>query len=45
MFVCVECVCVFGKDIVFVEYSSFNGFWPLGNNILGLFFYGWIFER
>jgi hypothetical protein len=46
------CVCVFGlafgKDIcvyIFIlEYSSFNGFWPLGNNIRSIF-YMWIFER
>jgi hypothetical protein len=53
--VCV-CVCVFlwpclqrqGKDIcvyIFIlEYSSFNGFLPLGNNIRSIF-YMWIFER
>jgi hypothetical protein len=48
--VCGVCVCFFGlvykgKDIVFIfilEYGSFNGFWPLGNNNRSIFIFGFL---
>jgi hypothetical protein len=43
--VCVFSLAFVGKDIVFrfiLEYSTFDGFWPLGNNIRSIFICGFL---